>query len=350
MKILYQFPNPDTIYAGRSIFFGYKHAFEDLGYTFKSLTPGKNQEKIFNEFQPDIFFTSIGPLIFKYLNLDLVKKQKKKGMKVFINTPYWKSPISRLRINETPGISENKEWVKLISSGDFGDVYYNVCEQGDPKMDGFEKITGYKHHTILLAADKTVYYPDYSKKFTTDISYIGSNLPGKEHFFKEYVFPLKKIYNLKIYGQDWTFVSRALGMIQRGGQYFNIPIIKSLLKQPLSINEERKIYSSSIVSINIHEESQKKGLGNLNERTFKIIAAGGFEIVDHVPALNKYFKNGTDLIIAINGNDWFDKINYYIRNPEKRLPIIEAGKKKILKEHTYHNRIKQIIEIYNSIK
>lgn len=34
MKILYQVLDVNTIYAGRTIFNGYKNAFEDLGHTF----------------------------------------------------------------------------------------------------------------------------------------------------------------------------------------------------------------------------------------------------------------------------------------------------------------------------
>lgn len=350
MRVLYQFPNPDTIYAGRSIFFGYKHAFEDLGHEFNTLTPDSHQKQLFEEYKPDIFMTGIGPLIFKFFNLDLVKRQKKKGMKVFVNTPLWKSPISKLRINETQSLSENKVWIKLIQSGNFGDVYYNITEQGDPRMEGFTKVTGYKLHTILLAADKKICFPDYSKKFKADISYIGTYLPGKKKILDEQVRPLFKKYKVKLYGQDWTFVSRALGMIQRGGQYFNIPYLKSFLKQPLQSGDERKIYTSSFISINIHENYQKRYLGDINERTYKIPLSGGFEVVDNVPSLHKYFKDGVDMIITKNKKDWFDKINYYLKNPKKRLPIIEAGKNKILKDHTYHNRVKQIIEIYNSIK
>jgi len=346
LKILYQLPNPDTIYAGKTIYFGYKHAFEDLGHEFKTLTPDSNQKQLFEEYKPDIFMTGIGPLVFKFLDLGLVKKQKKKGMKVLVNTPFWKSPLSKFRINETKSLSNNKEWIKLIMTGDFGDIYYNICEQGDPYMDGFTKTTGYKLHTILLAADKRMCFPDYSERFKTDISYIGTYLPGKKKILDEQVKPLLKKYKVKLYGQDWTFMSRVLGLAQRGGQYFNIPYLKSFLKQSLQLEDERKIYTSSRISINIHEEFQKKYLGSINERTFKIPLSGGFEIVDSVPSIYKYFKDGVDIVIAKNKKDWFDKIDYYIKNPEKKLAIIKAGNKRVMAFHTYHNRINQMIKIY----
>lgn len=350
LNILFHFPNPDTIYAGRTIYNGYKHAFEDLGHNFRTLTPDSNYYELFEKFKPDIFITSLGPLNLKFLDLDLVSKQKKRGMKVFVNVPFWHTPFSKLRINETLGLSSNKEYIKLIKSGKFGDVYYNVCEQNDPRMDGFEKITGYKYETILLAADKTINFHEYLDKYKSDISFIGTLLPGKVNFFQNQVYPLKNKYNVKLYGQDWTYFERITGFIQKVGQYFNIPIIKSIKKPKLELEDERKIYSSSIISINVHEDYQRKFGLECNERTFKIPLCGGFEISDNVACIRKYLRDGKEIVIAKDKDDWFDKIDYYMKNQNKRLPIIEAGRKKVLNEHTYHNRVNQMIHIFKSLK
>jgi spore maturation protein CgeB len=349
MKILYHIPSLDTIYAGRTIYAGYKHAVEDLGHNFYTLTTSDNQEEVFNKIQPDILITSLNAYNLKYLNLDGVERQRKKGMKVFVNTPFWKSPLSQLRINEAQSLSNNKEYINLIRSGKFGDVYYNVCEAGDGRMKGFEETTGYKHHTILLAADRRLHFPEYSEKFKADISYIGTYLPEKRKYIQQQVFPLRSKYDVKLYGQDWTLFDRAKGFSQKVGQYFNIPYLRSLQKPKLELEDERRIYTSSLISINIHEEYQRKFGGDCNERTFKVPACGGFEITDDVACIRKYFKEDEEIIIAKNKDDWFQKIEYYIKNPEKRLTIIEAGRKRVLADHTYHNRVRQIINIFNSL-
>lgn len=349
IRILYHLPNPDTIYAGKTIFFGYKHAFESLGHTFRILTPNDDQHEMLLNFRPDIFMTSIGPLTLRYIDLKVLRAAKKSGTKVFVNIPFWHSPFSALRINETSSLSKNKSWITLIRSGNFGDHYYNICEQGDPRMEGFEKTTGYKHHTILLAADDTLIYPDYSKKFDADISYIGTYLPGKKKILDEQVKPLMKKYRTKIYGQDWTWHDKALGLVQKFGQLHNIPIIKNLQKPKLLLSDERKIYNSSKICVNVHEEYQKKFGGDCNERTFKIPAAEGFEIVDRVKCITKYFVEGKEIIIADNKSDWLEKIHYYLKNPDKKNAIIKQGRKKVLAKHTYHHRAKQFIEYYRQL-
>ncbi len=349
MKILFHIPSLHTIYAGRTIYFGYKHAFEDLGHIFRPLTMEDDPEKVFSMFKPNILFVSLNPYNIKYLSPDIVRKYKKKGVKVLVNLPFWKSPMSKFRINETGNLSENIELIQLIKSGTFGDLYYNVCEQNDFRMDGFMKSTGYAYHTIPLAADRTILFPEYSERFRSDISYIGTNLSEKRKFIANYVYPLKKDYYLKLYGQDWTIPDRILGIIQRGGQYFNLPILKSIQKPKLKLDDERKIYSSSTISINIHEEYQRRFGNDCNERTFKIPLCDGFEITDNVECIRKYFNDGKEIIIAENKDDWFDKIRYYMKNPEKRLPIIKAGKKRVFKDHTYHNRVNKFLSLLKTI-
>jgi len=340
----------NSLYAGRYILNGYKNAISSTGNKFKLITVDtRNSKELLASFNPNIIMLTLNRYNVRFLDEKKILYAKSLGAKVFFNISFWQTPISNRRINESTDLKNDKELLKIISSG-LGDVYYNICEQGDSRMVGFEEATGYKHYTIPLAADDTVIYPEYSSKFKADISFIGTYLPEKRPFFEERVFPLKNDYNLRLYGQDWTFTDRMLGWAQRGGQYFNIPYLKSFRKPKLELSDERKIYNSSVISINVHEEYQRKFGGDCNERTFKIPLAGGFEISDDVACLKKYFKEGEEIVIAKDKKDWFEKINYYMKNPEKRNTIIEAGKQRVLKEHTYKNRVEQMIRIYNSIK
>lgn len=343
MKILYQVPHLNTIYAGRTIYDGYKNAFLDLGHDFRFLTAEDNQEVVFEEYSPDILITGLHSYLIKYLDLGLVKKHKLRGLKIFVNTPFWTSPISRLRVNEAPSLSGNVEYIELIKSGDFGDIYYNACEQDDPRMEGFETSTGYPHYTVPLAADRLRCFPEAQDKFVCDVSFIGTFLPEKQRFIKEHVFPLGKEYDLRLYGQDWTLLQRIAGITQKIGQYFNVPLIKSIQKPALNLDEERQIYTSSTISLNIHEDYQKRFGGDCNERTFKIPACGGFEITDNVACISRYFREGEEIIVARSQRDWFDKIAHFICHPEDRLKIIQAGRERVLREHTYHNRAQQLL-------
>ncbi|ABE53091.1 CgeB family protein [Methanococcoides burtonii] len=350
MNIAYHMPSMDTIYAQRTIYYGYKAAFEDLGHNFVTFSYGDNLDNFLDRNHIDIFITSSHFYYQKYINLNVLKKYRNKGMVLFTKIDFWNSPLSSLRINESKSLKDDTKTVQLIKDGLLGDVFFHVVEQFDERMEGFESETGYKYFTIPLAADKMTLKNEYSKDFIADISYIGTYLPSKRMFFKDCVFPLKHKYDLKLYGQDWTLRDRLMGWVQKFGQYYNIKYLKTIQKPKLQLGDEAKIYSSSKICINVHEEYQKKYGGDCNERTFKIPLCGGFEITDDVACIRKYFEDGKEIIIAKNREDWLEKIDYYMNNPDKRLAIIEAGRDKVLKEHTYHNRVEQMLEIYDSVK
>lgn len=350
VNIGYHLPSVNTIYAQRTIYNGFKNAFKDLGNNFFTFTSGVKLENFLEDNQIDIFITCSHFSYQNQLDLKILKKYREKDLKLFTKVDFWDTPDIKLRINDARNLKYDKKTINLIKNNILGDVFFHVVEQGDNRMDGFEKGTGFKYYTIPLAADKIVLKGEFDNNFKADISYIGTYLPQKKVFFKNYVFPLKKKYKLKIYGQDWSFLERISGWVQRGGQYFNVPYIKSMEKPKLSLGDEAKIYKSSLISINVHEKYQIKFGGDCNERTFKILICEGFEITDDVTCISKYFKDGKEIIIAKNEREWLEKIDYYINNPEKRESIIKAGKEKVLKEHTYHNRVEQILRIYNNIR
>ena len=70
MKILYQIPSLETVYAARFIYEGYKNAFLDLKHEFRPLTSNDSMSEILDEFKPDIFITSLNQYYLKFINLE----------------------------------------------------------------------------------------------------------------------------------------------------------------------------------------------------------------------------------------------------------------------------------------
>jgi spore maturation protein CgeB len=309
-------------------------------------TSNDNLEKVLTEFRPDIFVSSLNKYNLKFLDLMLLKKYRRQGLVFFNQIRPWKSQTNQFG---AAALESKPELVKLIKEGLAGDIFFHWLEQDDPAMKGFTAATGYPFHTILLAANTKKYFYDYDEKYRADISFVGSLLPSKREFVKKHLFPLVEKYDVRIYGSDWTLPNRLLGYLQKAGQYFNIEPLKNVRKLPLPPDDERKVYSSSTISLNIHEDHQRKFGSDFNERTLKIIASGGLEVCDNVKVIRRYF-NEDELVMAKNTDDWFEKIDYYFRYPEKGIPIIKAGQQKVLREHTYHNRANQMISIYNKFK
>jgi len=346
MRIAYHYPYPDTIYAYRTIYHGFKNAFEDLGHTFLPMTPDHNLIARLERERVELFITASHFVYRKYVDYQALRRLRRQGLFVLTKLDFWNSPLRPMRFNEARSLKDDAEVVRLIESGLLGDAYYHVVEQDDARMDGFTQVTGQTYHTIPLAADKTLMSQAVAEaRFQADISFVGSYLPDKRSYFDRIVFPLARKHALRLYGQDWNLLDRTLGMVQKAGQYFHLPLIRSLQRPKLGLADEAKIYASSLVSINVHEAYQRKFGGDCNERTFKIPLFGGFEITDDVACIRRYFKADQEMIVARDEADWFGKVEHYLRHPGQRLSIMEAGRARVLKNHTYHNRVDQMIAI-----
>lgn len=115
-------------------------------------------------------------------------------------------------------------------------------------------------------------------------------------------------------------------------------------------DDERKLYSSVKVCINLHESYKDKTTrGFTNDREFKVPASGGFQISDYIPHLKMFFEPDKEIVLAKTPEEWFSKIEYYIKNEKERRKIQEAGTARVFAEHTYRHRVRRIMEMYNSL-
>jgi hypothetical protein len=335
MKILYHLPYPESLYADRFIGEGYSYAFLDKGHSFKFLTIDDNFSKVIFEFKPDIFITSV--FYYKQLDFKILKGERARGLKVFFNSPL------------PHQYDFPEELIKLVRGGNWGDVYFGAfADEWGSKMESF---FGLKYHHIALAANKKYHFPTTSdKKYQCDIIFMGANLPDKKETFAEWLIPLfKKGYQIKVLGRDWTKIDvfkRKIGSLSRK---LGLPWLTNTRNFVVPLAEENKIYSSAKISINIHDLRQQREGNDVNERTFKIPACGGFEICDPVTIVRKYF-NPDEVVMARDSKEWFQLIDYYLKHDQERETIKAKGTARALRDHTYHNRVDQIIDIYHSLK
>ncbi len=322
--------------ADRFIYNGYKYAWEDKGHDFFVFTEKDNLGQKLEETKPDLFFASFECLKIPQ-DTDVVKEYKKKDVKIFMGlNPYFDKDPLRLAILKDP---------------DFADIYYgNYNPKG---MKNFELIIGKAYHLISLAADKNLYFPTPpEKKYECDIAFVGANLPRKKEIFKRRLLPLTKKYKVKIFGEGWTrqdkyfwyFLTR-LGKKLGTDYFYNLR-----LKKELSLEDERKIYSSAKICLNFHEKLEGgEYISDINERTFKIPASGGFQIVDFIPLIKDHFEIDKEIVMPKSDEEYFEKIDYYLTHEKERKEIQKKGTAKVLRDHTYHNRVEQAISIYNTL-
>ena len=84
--------------------------------------------------------------------------------------------------------------------------------------------------------------------------------------------------------------------------------------------------------------------GGINTRTFEILAAGGFELVDKVPGLAEHFEVGREIVAYASPAEFRELTEYYLSHPSERAAIVERGRSRVLRDHTYEKRLEVILK------
>ena len=165
-------------------------------------------------------------------------------------------------------------------------------------------------------------------KFGSDIVFVGSYYPERAALFERI-----SSLDFSVWGTGWDNLSGKSALRQNIKGYHTKP------------EEWLKIYSSSkiVLSTHYHDAQGRFPVYQASPRVFEILSCGAFQICDNQRDVFALFKNGHHLAKFTNAEDLRDKIQYYLRNPEKRQTIALRGRAEVLKHHTYQDRIKELL-------
>lgn len=164
------------------------------------------------------------------------------------------------------------------------------------------------------------------EKFEKDISFVGSYYPNRWKILKEL-----KEYNLGIWGPGWNKAKSSK----------NSPIV--IRNVYLDHDSWVKIYSASKIVIIIHYQDGLIPCYQASPKIFEALSCNSFVLVDRQKDVFSLFKDKTHLVGFDNIADLKVKISYYLKNPEQRKKIAEAGNFEVLEKHLYIHRIKKLL-------
>ena len=104
--------------------------------------------------------------------------------------------------------------------------------------------------------------------------------------------------------------------------------------------EVAKIYAQSCICLNIHDEHNK----GTNPRTFEIMAAGSFELLD-VRRDYDILEPGRDMAVYRDAADAVEKIAHYLADEAAREKLAAAGKATIEGKRSMRNILCQILDV-----
>ena len=106
--------------------------------------------------------------------------------------------------------------------------------------------------------------------------------------------------------------------------------------------EMPKIFRLSRINLNLTSRPIQTGLPL---RIYDIMGAGGFLLTNYQAELPEYFQIGRDLDVFENEKDLLNKTAYYLEHDDIRQEIADSGYRRVKELYTYEARIKDILQI-----
>ena len=169
--------------------------------------------------------------------------------------------------------------------------------------------------------------PEDEKYYGCEITNAGNLYPSRAALYKRLTD-----YNLKLWGSPPAV-------------WLKLPELDHILMNDAVYNQNKsKAFSAAkIVLNNLHPAE----IDGVNKRTFEVAVCGGFQITNYTKALEELYDIDKEVVTYRNFDELVEKINFYLKpeNEAERQRIIKAGRKRSLEEHTYTNRLKQLLEV-----
>lgn len=315
-------------------------AFKDLNINFDFFYDMNDFLNTISQKKVDIVYTSFHPHFLNKIDIPKIKTIDR-SIKILIDLPNWENPLNKSNYTDVSSLKNNKIFSNYLNKNLF-DYFTCYLRNDDPRMINFKKDTGSSFFYFKHGINTKRIFNEPDCNYISESSFLGSNLPRKRKTFKK-IMPYLNTRNFKIYGQGWTVKSKLINLLQKIGEYKNIKLLTNLKQKKIDLEDERKIYSSSKININIHNDYEHFFGGPINERFFSIAGCKAFQISDHLSEFDSTFVEGKDIVTWKTSDEFIDKYNYYLKNYDLAMSIANNQFLKIINERNYKKIIYELL-------
>ena len=104
-----------------------------------------------------------------------------------------------------------------------------------------------------------------------------------------------------------------------------------------------QILFNSKITLN-HHIGMAESYAN-NARLFEATGVGTLLVTDWKENLHEMFEPGKEVVVYHSPEECADMIEYYLQHDEERETIAHAGQRRTLTDHTYSNRMQELVDI-----
>ncbi len=116
---------------------------------------------------------------------------------------------------------------------------------------------------------------------------------------------------------------------------------KAVLKPELNYYDELPFFYN-VCKINFNTTSLQMKNG-INQRVFDVPACGSFLLTDYRDQISDMFTVGQEVICYSDPDEIEDLVSFYLQHPSQRTGILRKAYERVMKEHTYVIRLKNLL-------
>lgn len=181
---------------------------------------------------------------------------------------------------------------------------------------------------LPFGLDPIIHKPQRRKNDKKLICSIMNKDPERDKCLQEI---LNKGYKIDIYGNYFL----------RHKFFYRNP---NLFYPSIKNHTQEKIYSKYLISLNIHAGILLSGT---NMRTFEASGYKIAQLINYRPGLDKFFEPDKEILVFSNISEFETKLDRLVNDKKFYRKIIESSNKRAITEHTYDQRVIQVLSGFN---
>lgn len=140
---------------------------------------------------------------------------------------------------------------------------------------------------------------------------------------------LKQGIRVDFWGHGWRDLFSNLGL--------DIP--KHWIHRPIPYNVTRKVYHSAKIVLGLQNFRTQ-----VTQRTYEVLASGGFLLTADTPAVRSIFRPGKDLVVSSSSDETLRLVHYYLKSRNRRRRIIRSGYHSV-QRYCVRHRAEEMLQI-----
>jgi len=197
-----------------------------------------------------------------------------------------------------------------------------------------EKLGAKKVLPLMWGADPELYYPK-DVEYKRDVFFYGYGYEYRQKWIE------KMMVNPSAALPEFGF--------SIGGKGFDgMDMGKVSLDGDIPFSAFRDACCSSKINLNITRKSHASVFASSSARPFELAALGCCVVSNPVNGLEQWFEVGEEMLVVNNEKEALDTYTSVLKDKGLQQKIGKAARKRILEEHTYRHRAKQLIKYLDS--